>query len=407
MKKEELIKKLEDIEWEDFEVKEAKSEIPKSSWQTVSAFSNTAGGWLIFGVSKKGRSYIITGISNPEKIEQDFTTTLRSGKFNKKIKPACKKYLFNGKIVLAFYISQQAAKDKPVYYGSTNKNTFIRTGSGDQRGTIEEIDSFYRQASFEEKDKDLSSYNIGDLNEETLRKYRNMFSQVNPGHRYNPLDNKTFLEKLRVVKNDKITFGGLLVFGSEDILADEIPNYGIDYIEINGTSYEDAPMRYNYRLLSERNLLLTFFDIYERLLRKIEIPFTVKRGVRDEDPPHLQAIREALVNMIIHSDYFSPAFPRIRVFTDRIEFFNPGALPKKLDIILKEDFSMPRNPIIAKIFRFVKLAEDMGTGFHRMINGWFEFYNIKPKITGDFDYYKITFPTIQKPVEKTTVLLVC
>ena len=53
MTKSELIEKLEDIEWEDFEVKEAKSEIPKSSWETVSAFSNTAGGWMIFGVSKK------------------------------------------------------------------------------------------------------------------------------------------------------------------------------------------------------------------------------------------------------------------------------------------------------------------------------------------------------------------
>lgn len=46
MKKQELIKKLQDIEWQDFEVKEAKSAVPKSSWKTVSAFCNTAGGWL-------------------------------------------------------------------------------------------------------------------------------------------------------------------------------------------------------------------------------------------------------------------------------------------------------------------------------------------------------------------------
>ena len=110
--------------------------------------------------------------------------------------------------------------------------------------------------------------------------------------------------------------------------------------------------------------------------------FSVKRGIRDDDPSHLQAIREALVNMLMHSDYFSPVFPRIRVFTNRIEFFNPGALPKKIEYILKEDFSLPRNPIIAKIFRFVKLAEDMGTGFHKMINAWYEFYQIKPEITG-------------------------
>ncbi len=47
MKKPELIKKLQDIEWQDFEVKEAKTAVPKNSWETVSAFCNTAGGWLI------------------------------------------------------------------------------------------------------------------------------------------------------------------------------------------------------------------------------------------------------------------------------------------------------------------------------------------------------------------------
>ncbi len=84
MKKEELVKKLEDIEWEDFEAKEAKSEVPKSSWETVSAFSNTAGGWLVFGVSKKGGKYEIIGVDNPEKMGQDFLTTLRGDKFNRK-----------------------------------------------------------------------------------------------------------------------------------------------------------------------------------------------------------------------------------------------------------------------------------------------------------------------------------
>jgi len=43
MNKQKFIQKLGDIEWEDFEVKEAKLEVPKNSWDTVSAFSNTAG----------------------------------------------------------------------------------------------------------------------------------------------------------------------------------------------------------------------------------------------------------------------------------------------------------------------------------------------------------------------------
>jgi ATP-dependent DNA helicase RecG len=80
---------------------------------------------------------------------------------------------------------------------------------------------------------------------------------------------------------------------------------------------------------------------------------------------------------------------------------NKAELIKKLEDIEWEDFSLPRNPIIAKIFRFVRLAESIGSGFHKMIDGWEQHYKLKPVIEGDFDYYKITFPTTQKTVEKT------
>jgi len=49
---------------------------------------------------------------------------------------------------------------------------------------------------------------------------------------------------------------------------------------------------------------------------------------------------------------------------------NKTELIKKLEDIGWEDFSLPRNPIIAKIFGFVRLAESIGSGFHKMIKGW-------------------------------------
>ncbi|MFO8129296.1 MAG: putative DNA binding domain-containing protein [Bacteroidales bacterium] len=228
MTKEELIQRLDDIEWEDFEVKEAKSDVPGNVRETVSAFSNTSGGWIVFGVKQQGKNYGIKGVAKPDKIEQDFTTSLRGDVYNIKISPECKKYNFDEGIVLGFKIPP--SNKKPVWFNNP-KNTFIR---------------------------------------------------------------------------------------------------------------------------------------------------------------------EALVNMLMHSDYFSSQKPRIRVFTDRIEFNNPGALPNDLDTILREDLSKPRNPVIAKIFRVINLAQNAGYGFDKMINGWNSYYHTDPEIKSGTDYYTITFKVDEK-----------
>ena len=401
MNQEELIQRLDDIEWVDFEVKSAQKEVPKDVWKTVSSFSNTSGGWIIFGVAKKGKEYDFVEIKNPEKIEQDFTSTLRSGKFNSKITPDCKKWRIENKTILGFYISQKSPRDKPVYFNNP-KNTFIRTASGDQKATQEEIDGFFRNSSFEEKDKELSKYGLNALDKETLSRYRALFLQLNPTHQYGTLGDVEFLQKLGVLRDGKVTYGGLLLFGNVDSLQEAFTNYRIEYLEIPGKSYEDASTRYNYRLSSEKNLFLTYFEISERLFQTIGVPFSVKGGFRDDDPPHTQSLREALVNLVMHTDYFSNGNARIRIFNDRYEFFNPGALPKKIELILKEDYSQPRNPIVARAFRFIKLSENIGSGFTKIFSGWKKTYNnLVPLIEGDFDHYKITFPV--QPTIKTTI----
>ena len=108
---------------------------------------------------------------------------------------------------------------------------------------------------------------------------------------------------------------------------------------------------------------------------------------------------------------FSSMKPRIRVFLDRIEFMNPGHLPKDLESIMKEDFSMPRNPTIARIFRAIKLSENAGSGFDKMFTGWKVHYGVEPIVSGGIDFYKIEFPlsqeeTTQKTTQKTTQMII-
>lgn len=146
MTKDELLSRLQDIEWEDFEVKSASRELPKNIWESVSAFSNGSGGWIVFGVVQNGKKFEVEGVNNGEKIESDFLNTLRSGnKMNHPILPISKKYSIEGKTVLAFYIP--SSPFKPVWYTGIT-NTFIRSGSGDRRATEMEVYAMLRDQAF-------------------------------------------------------------------------------------------------------------------------------------------------------------------------------------------------------------------------------------------------------------------
>ena len=401
MTKEELIQKIQDLEWEDFEVKKAKNEIPKNTWETVSAFSNTRGGWIVFGVEQKGKQFNLFGVDNPEKIEQDFTTTLRGDKFNIKIIPKAEKYSFDGNVVLAFYIP--ISDKKPIYYNSP-KNTFIRIVSGDQKATPEEVDTLYRDQAFgTQSSKIIDGSNDTMLHDHSIERYIEYLARFNSSHVYTRLKKDELLSKLQIVQDDQLTYAGLLMFGKNENIQRYFPDFRIDLFEIPGTSYTDATKRYTYRMQEQENLWEYYFSAFERIRQKVDIPFNLREdGFAVEDYPYLEALREALVNLLMHTDYFSPAKPRIRIFDDHIDFNNPGGLPKTLKKLLETDQSLPRNPILAKIFRAVKLAENAGFGLDKMFDGWKSYQNKEPIFKDDFDSTIITFPFSMIKLQKET-----
>lgn len=382
--KSELISKLSDLEWEDFEVKEAKAEVPKSSWETVSAFANSSGGWIVFGVKQIGKTFVIQGVDNPEKIEQDFLNTLRGDKFNVPFAPKQAKYKIEGKTIIAFYIP--VSNKKPVYF-NTQTNTFIRRGSSDQRATREEIDAMFRDQTFGTKTSEIAPNTSRiSLHETSLKRYRDYMSRFNPGVSYNRYDEDEFLQKLRIIENGACTFGGLLLLGKRDVIEKHFPDFRIDLLEIPGTSYSDSKSRYSFRLDEQENLWEYYFECFARLKQKVDVSFVLSaEGFGQELSSGLVAIREALVNMLMHADYFSPAHSRIRIFSNQIEFFNPGGLPKPLQELKDKDLSMPRNPIISKLFRMVKLSENAGFGFDKIESNWKEYNQTSPEYNLTFD----------------------
>ena len=79
MDKTELIERLRGYEWNDVEFKEARRAVPKNAYETVSAFANTEGGSLVFGVRDSAGGFEIVGVLNVDRVQNDFLSALRSG----------------------------------------------------------------------------------------------------------------------------------------------------------------------------------------------------------------------------------------------------------------------------------------------------------------------------------------
>ncbi len=368
MTKEELLHRINDIEWDDFEMKLAQDRLPNDVWETVSAFSNTSGGWIVFGVHQHGQKFDVTGCNNAEKTESDFLNTLRNGqKFNVKLSVYGKRYVIEGKTVLAFYVPSSMMK--PVYFGSM-VNTFIRSGSGDRRATDMETMAIVRDQSFGWKSEQVvPGTGIDCLNAGSMETYRNHIALFNPTFPYLDLPLDKFCKKVGICTvNGELTFGGMLMFGGRDVVQGHLGNFWIDYLEIPGTCYADASVRYSYRLQEQDNIWESYQLIIQRLRNFCDNPYeALASGVGPEDESQLFALREGLVNLCAHADYFSPMHPTIRVYSNRIEFQNPGRFMFPLDELRSKIHSMPRNPSLIKFFRYARLGENAGYGIDKML----------------------------------------
>ena len=390
MTKEELLQKLADIEWDDFECKAAKDRLPEDVWATVSAFSNTSGGWVVFGIRQVGKKFEIQGVNNGEKTESDFLNTLRGGqKFNMRLSAKWMKYNFDGKLVLAFFVPSSIVK--PIYYGNPI-NTFIRTGSGDRRATETEIMAMMRDQAFGCKSEIVvEGTSVADLNKSSLETYRNHILNDNPLFPYKDLPDDQFCEKVGISKDGYLTIGGILMLGQRDVVQRHINNFWIDYLEIPGKSLADARVRYTYRMPEQDNIWESYQIILQRLRNYVDAPYEARPdGVGTEDESQLYALREGLTNCCAHADYFSPMHPTIRVFADRIELQNPGRFMFPLSELRTQIHSIPRNPNIIKFFRYAKLGENAGYGIDKML-AWERLTKGKVEFASDLVSSTITY----------------
>jgi ATP-dependent DNA helicase RecG len=148
MKIAELRKLLKAGEWNDVEFKEARTDVPKSAFETVSAFANTHGGRLVFGVAQHGDAYEITGVDKPDKVQNDFLSVLHAdAKINHDVQVTEQRLDIGGKTILVFQIAENQRTRKPVYLDGDIRRTFLRKGGGDYRAQMQDIERMLRDAT--------------------------------------------------------------------------------------------------------------------------------------------------------------------------------------------------------------------------------------------------------------------
>jgi len=107
MDKSELITRLRKPEWQDLECKKAQHGVSDDAYRTVSAFANTSGGYLVFGVKDVHGELEVVGVLEPDKVQNDFLSTLRTGdKFNRVICVTEDRVEHEGKTILVFHIPE-------------------------------------------------------------------------------------------------------------------------------------------------------------------------------------------------------------------------------------------------------------------------------------------------------------
>ena len=372
------------------ECKRAKSEVPKSVWETYSAFANTIGGVILLGIEENrkeldvNKRFQITGVDDAQKIVNDFWNTINSDKVNENILGSSDvdTVEINEVQIVYIHVPQADWRIKPIYLnGYVYKGTYRRNHEGDYHCTERQVRAMIRD-SFEDGNDGmlLEHYDMNDIDLDTLHRYRTLFQFRNDGHVWNEVDDKTFLKNLggyiidRATGKEGLTMAGLMMFGKGLSIQERFANFRMDYLDfcnlIGDERYSD---RLTYDGRWENNLYQFFSRVIPKVTADLPRPFRMEGIQRVDDTPQHKAVREAFTNAIIHSDLLMDAgILRVEKHDDRLCFRNPGLLKLPVEMIYEGGNSKARNPRIQNMLRMIGYGENVGSGFPTIISAWKE-----------------------------------
>lgn len=334
----------------------------KESWKdeylkTIAAFANSYGGELIIGVNDKGE---LVGVSDCKKLLEDIPNKIRH-----KLLITCSviQKIENNKCIIIIMVEPS---EFPVFYEG---KIYIRSGSTTQEITGAELNSFLLTKTGKSWDSIETMASFDEIDNETIKLFVQLSKPRLPF--IESTDPKTILKNLGLIEGNKLTRAALLLFGKNP------QTYFISaYIRggrFKGTTNVVDSKEFSGNLFNQINDALDFIKKHINVKFDINVKdLTLEKLSRKDiwDYP-LDAIREAIINAVIHRDYNDNSWVEIRIYDDKIWINNPGKLLSPLTV---EDLKMPyhqtktRNPLLAKVFYYAGLIEQWGTGTTKMID---------------------------------------
>lgn len=336
--------------------------------KTVIAFANTSGGKIYIGVDDNGA---IIGLQKPDDIMLKVTNAIRDS-----IKPdvtlfsTCERETIDGKTVVAITVQKGTAC--PYYIsgkGIRPEGVYIRQGASSVPATETAILKMIKETSGDNYEE------IRSLNQElTFEYFYKEFNETNI-----KIEN-TQMRSLGLI-------GGDGLYSNLGLLLSDQCIHSIKLAVFEGTTKEIFKDRFEFKgsLFRQLRECYSFIERYNRT--RSEFEGLSRIDIRDYPTT---AIRETLLNSIVHRDYSFSGSTLVSIFDDRIEFVSIGGLVRGIS---KDDMmlgvSILRNKNLANIFYRLKLIEAFGTGIPKIMESY-ENYKPLPKIETTDNAFKIT-----------------
>ncbi|CUT07084.1 ATP-dependent DNA helicase RecG [Candidatus Kryptonium thompsonii] len=330
---------------------EFKEEFSESTLKTICAFANTEGGKVFIGIRDDGS---VKGVDIDNKKLREITERIVT-KLGIHPKILIKK--LEEKQILEISVEKS---NVPISYEG---KYYERVGNTTREMSPERLKDFFLKTQ-NWGALTLENANFEEIDEESVRKFINsarargrltIFDESS--------DIKTIFEHLKLSINGKLTNGAIILFGKDP------QKYFLNAV-LRVVRLKNEATIIGDRLITG-NLFKQVVEGETAIKNFLNVRYEIKGLERREiwDYP-LPAIREALINAIIHRDYFKwNVQTQIKIFDDYIWFYNIGKLPEGITIeqLKKPHSSVPRNPLIVHIFYLAGLIEEVGSGIGRMI----------------------------------------